>query len=380
MCAKKRKRIRKMNSATKSGRRVFRAPINQADGTAKGDVQWRYVTASGPESLFNDEQKGKASTQVEVKLPFGLPGLPTLPLTVYDDDGNQCVVELTYVRHPLNLVTHALEKGLKIKGDIRTLDMDGDSWGRITYTRAKVTLPYYCRIKPEAKVIGQSVSPIDVVSRKLLERVCVVLNKVIGVYVLHTNRYDLRELAPSDFLSYSAKHLLDGEKHNPTHVFYLNTLHVNSPEVVLPQATLDSISKVLGTPEALNLVYRLLFRARWSLELGNRRASVIDSVTGLEITLSAFVKERALRKGISEDRIKALLIDIGLSDNLKVLLRLVLSDREVSSLDDKLVERCSGTIRTRNEIVHEGLSDVDPTEVKKALDDITQFVQFLDKL
>jgi len=380
MCAKKRKQAKKRGSAIKRQRKVFRQTIIQANGAAAGQIRVRYaIVALDTETAFDDEQKARIATQIEVTIPFGLPGVPVLPITVYDDDGNQSVVELAYMRHPMNIVTHALGKMLA-KGDIRTLDMDGDSWGRIAYTHAKVTLPYYCRTKPGPSTDEQGAPTIDMASRKLLERVCVVLNKLIGVYVLHTNRYDIRELAPSDFLSYSAKHLLDGRTYNPIQVFYLNTLHVNSPQVVLPQASLDSMREVLGSPEALNLVYRLLFRARWSLELGNRRVAVIDAVTGLEMALSDFVRERALRKGISSGEIDKLLRDVGLSGNLKVLLPLVLTDSETDLLDDELVLRCSGEIRTRNKIVHEGLPDVDSAEVKRALDDITQFVQFLDAL
>lgn len=126
-----------------------------------------------------------------------------------------------------------------------------------------------------------------------------------------------------------------------------------------------------------DLSMALMTTAMRHFQNGEYRAAVVESVTAVEVGLSALIRERCKKKGISHNKFKDVSRDLGVAAYLKILLPLVVDAQELEAwsltyrerLADSLVplpsapqehegpasiKACIDLNKIRNCIVHEG--------------------------
>lgn len=139
----------------------------------------------------------------------------------------------------------------------------------------------------------------------------------------------------------------------------------------------EKMSSALGVEYAPELSSALMGNAKRYYENGEYRAAVVESVTALEVGLSALIRQRCKKKGISRQKFKDVSRDLGVATYLKVLLALVVEAKELeawrltrrerlaNSLDPLpsalqefegpgSIKACIDLNKIRNRIVHEG--------------------------
>jgi hypothetical protein len=138
--------------------------------------------------------------------------------------------------------------------------------------------------------------------------------------------------------------------------------------------TYAEISRLAGSAElALECPNdEILLQAQSFLQQENYRMTVLEAVIALEIAVSSTIRKKSKEEGISEDDIENFLIDVELSQCLKVVLRLLISEGLPSK---DVLSGCKGAIRIRNDVVHRARSSVTQKEAQDAVSNIQMFIE-----
>lgn len=122
----------------------------------------------------------------------------------------------------------------------------------------------------------------------------------------------------------------------------------------------------------------LLINAKQYLYETEYRHSILESVIALELVVSDYIRSKFRESGTLDRQADALIKDIGLTGNLKVLLPFMTHNQEKPS--NALLSRCTGSITVRNSIVHKGLGNVSSKQAEDALDSCTALISFIKSL
>jgi len=126
-----------------------------------------------------------------------------------------------------------------------------------------------------------------------------------------------------------------------------------------------------GENRILDTYDELLLQARSFLEQENFRMAILEAVIGLEIVVSSIVGKIASEEGISAGDTENFLLRVGPSDNLKIILRLLVPE---SLPNDEVISGCKSAITIRNSIVHKERFTVSKKEAEDAITKIEIFI------
>ena len=105
------------------------------------------------------------------------------------------------------------------------------------------------------------------------------------------------------------------------------------------------------------------------------RHSILESVIALELVISRFIREKCTKLGIGKKEVEKYIHDVGLTGNIKVTLKLLLTSGKLPK--EEVMQKCKGSIGIRNKIVHEGRKNVSETDAKDAIQYGKQMIDFL---
>lgn len=215
-----------------------------------------------------------------------------------------------------------------------------------------------------------------------LERIRLYVNNIIRSYRLVTketyNNGNITQMSRDQFLKLIIYGEIDKEGNlisQPRLIQYVKKLEFGVVDT-------ETYSEIAHLANSVNLIIErsndeILLQAKSFLEQENYRMAVLEAVIALEITVSSIIRRKAEEKGITEDEIENFMINVGLRGNLKVVLRLLVSE---SLPSEEILSGCKGAIAIRNDIVHRARSSVTPREAQDAINNIESFVNHVRQL
>ncbi len=275
-------------------------------------------------------------------------------------------------------IQHKQAGGWTLEGE-GTVEIALDKRGRFAHTRARLKLPG----KIDLHERGRQPRLINTPPRsRLKEIVLEVVNRFIDVVRFVTEEYQLGHISYPDILSYEVN-FWDGSNMIPAGVVILDSgtggfKLSTGPLPKFPEDKMQALTSLLEEGSDLDLSKTLVLDAKEAYLEEDFRKATTDSVTALEIRLSEFIRQRGQQLGVSADQIERFIVDVGLTGNLEVVLKLLLVGLEQP--DPKLVATCKGAITERNHILHRGKRLIAPTETEERIEAIQSFLIYLDRL
>jgi len=209
-----------------------------------------------------------------------------------------------------------------------------------------------------------------------LEQVRLFANKIFRAYRLVTkeafNSGTITQLAKQDFLRHVQYNEIDedgntvGELHT---LSYIHKLEIGDIE----DGEYSEIGRLVESP---NLILErsydeILLQAKSFFDQENFRMAVLEGVIALEIVVSSIISGIATEKGISRADTASFLEEVGLTDSLKIVLKLLIPE---SLPEEEVITNCKGAITIRNAIIHKERLSVSQREAQDAIANIETFI------
>jgi hypothetical protein len=236
-----------------------------------------HLTANSREYVQFGHRPNQAT--IEIDLPFRLSGMDGTHTAE-----NGLVVKLESIQHPLPVGAYNISFA-DIKGTVDNLSVEPDNWGLAGCTKVSVDVPGYLN-EPDHEQIAA-----------LMKTVCAAINYILDLYSLYTNNYNVRRVAPSDFVRIELRQHLSG-KTLRKFVWYFPSL-VKILFAPPPPPDPDLKRRIQGFKASYSIAYRLLVSALRSLATDDPRSSVIEATQALEAALFLYI-EAVLRADMTK--------------------------------------------------------------------------------
>lgn len=208
-------------------------------------------------------------------------------------------------------------------------------------------------------------------SKKAKEFTLKVVNNFLKIYRYHDKTaVHLVDLNPEDFFEFNYMYKGRG--------FFEMALAggITPTNPLLNFQVSNEIESALSNNFVLPFWEELLMNSEQYIYQVNFRHSILESVTALELIISDFIKKKCQEKSISIGDAKGYIKNIGLTGNVRITVRLLISD---DLPEDEVFEKCKAGITIRNEIVHEGRKEVNKNEAEDTLKASQKLIVFLNK-
>lgn len=290
------------------------------------------------------------STMVEFNLPFSL----LIPDGVYPLKLGSQSYRVHIRRITRKESIGSLSGGWIIEGT-GNIELPYDKWGRFSYSQVCVEMEGLVKNEP-----GSSSKFFDAPPRQKIKEIALkVINRFIDVYRTFTEEFHVELLSYPDILDYQIYYNING-KLNKVAMCSLSTgmggicISLGMPKYKTDEI-LEDIKYTLVNEKTLDLSEIYILNAKDAVLKEDFRRATLEGVIALELVLSEFIRRRGRAKGISNGDIDGFIKDVGLTGNIKISLKLLLSEDE--SIDEGLISTCRGAITVRNAIVHKGLRE-----------------------
>lgn len=262
-----------------------------------------------------------------------------------------------------------------------------DKYGMSGYTYVEIKFPWEMPKVDLGREVTLFVEPrISPPRNKNKEITIKFLNRLVEVVRIVYDNFYLRNVRYSDILSWN-QFYWNGKKRIPAASFLLDhgcggikvTAGKMSEEQVRKETeTLQRMRGILKNDTPIPLERIFLANAKDACLDEDFRMATLESVTALEIVLYQFIRSRGKELGISEEELEDFIVKVGLTGNLRIVLRMLTEGLEQP--DREVTGWCSGAIRTRNKILHEGLRDISPSETEHRIENIEKMIDYLIRI
>jgi hypothetical protein len=344
---------------------------------------------SGRYNLPNFEQYAAlgARTQIEVRLPFGVPGLQGTFEVAIASRHWQATFSPDYL--PISAVIVHLDEvegvlndegqlvALRSEGSTRrnqnptpVIALSPDRWGRSWRTRAQLLVdsfidPGYGSASPP--------SP-DEMAETVLTPACLCINRVLDTLAFVGGTPDLPHLTPSDFWSVRVMYIDAASQLLGNFVLSsLQTLWWGAYHARLYDAE-PSFRSTLTSPNGLSISDELLITSERKSHAGDFRGSIIDAVCAVEAAVGRYLDDFLTRQGMAAGLRKDFLGPHGLSLALRVAV-LIPAFVQLGVPAD-IVAAFGQANNKRNHIVHKG-ARANLSEAERARAASTMFIDCL---
>lgn len=137
----------------------------------------------------------------------------------------------------------------------------------------------------------------------------------------------------------------------------------------------NRLEKAINEKYQIPFWRELLLKTHHYFFVGDYRMSILESIIALEFVLATFIKNECKEKGISDGEAEKYIIDVGLSGNLKINIKLLLEKEKLPP--DIIFNKCKAGIKIRNAIIHEGRKFVSQKEVEETIWAVSEMIHFL---
>lgn len=225
---------------------------------------------------------------------------------------------------------------------------------------------------------------------RILSAVISRINRLISFARATKGQYWLTEfkpdwgMMPSIYCGFNAVAQIDGGKpfrFEPAYMHQMSFELHDGATSITEQEWIQVNAFVNGSARA-PLVGELLARAEYLIEAGHARGAITEAYTALEMSVSTFARNVSNMDAFSNPAVQKLgkkslakqIEHLGFSSSVLYLLPLVFSE-EILSLD--VVDNCSKAIELRNNIVHNGMRNVDAKVAVKAVKAFRKYCSIL---
>lgn len=261
-----------------------------------------------------------------------------------------------------------------------TMQIQFDKYGRSSYSRVEIRFPWQMDLEEHGRnpLLLGNIPP----RRKCKELALKFVNRFIEVIRYVTEEYWVEPVRYQDILSFE-QFYWDGKQRIRAGITLIDTgvggirLGTGHP-FQLSQEKIKQINALLRGGGELDISKILLMNAKNAILMEDFRLATLEAVTALETVLYDFVRKRGEQIGVSKERLEDFIVKVGLTGNLEIVLKILTEGLE--QIDGDTLELCKGAIKTRNNVLHEGLMDVPSTETERRILSIEKMILYLQKL
>ena len=153
------------------------------------------------------------------------------------------------------------------------------------------------------------------------------------------------------------------------------TVYSSGKETSVKQSDWSQVQEFVSGDSRPNLVLELLANAQLLIDEGRRRSAIIEAASALEIAVSEFAKTAKLNDLVVNDllsrfdtgNLRSQIEHLGFSGSVRYLLPLLFP---ADVLPTEILKSCQQVIEIRNNVVHYGQRDVNPTKIRPLVADI----------
>lgn len=255
-----------------------------------------------------------------------------------------------------------------------------DKYGKSSFSHVAITLPWIVNFTEKGRkptILG------DIPPRsKAKEIVLNFLNRFIEVVRYISEEYWVEYARYQDILSYEAFYW-DGKNKYPALIMMLDTgvggIGIgNVPPFQIEAEKMQRIKKILVDEEEVDASKIFLLNAKDACLQEDFRLAIIEGVTALEIVLYKFIRMQGENLEISEKELEDFIVKVGLTGNISIVMKMLTKGLEQA--DGKIMEKCKGAIKIRNNILHEGFREVSSTDTEERIMAIESMIEYLKRL
>ena len=298
-------------------------------------------------------------TLVEFDLPFALP----LPDGVYPLSLRKKTVMVK--------VSRIIRQEVQLKsasGEMRLVMP-----GMFDHTHVIVRMP--SKVDYKEKSTGSSLLSVPP-KRKVKELAIAYVNRLIDVVRIVEKQYHLERIGYQDVPAYRVWYWDGKVMSGALEIFLEKWLGPGGfPAKPVDPDQVKVISECLSKEEKLGLSENLILNAMNASFKEDYRKATLEAVMALEVGLSEFIRREGNAKGVQQDRIESFIVDVGLTANLEVVLRMLVPSSKLPEAN--VLAICKGAIKVRNDILHRGLEDVPAGETEKRIESVVAMMAYL---
>lgn len=312
-----------------------------------------------------------AHTVFSFRLPYAIP----IPDGTYPIRVGKHIAEISIKR-----VQRERVEGFSGTG---TIQMQFDKYGKSSFSSVQIKIPWAIDLSEKGRkplVLG------DIPPRsKAKETLLRFLNHFIETVRCVTEEYWVEPARYQDVLSYEVFYW-DGKRKYPAALAMLDTgvggfrIGTGHPFQIKPEK-MQELTDILTKELELDASKILLLNSKDACLQEDFRLAIIEAVTALEIVLYKFIRRQGEKIGIPKEHVETYITGpngIGLTGNISVILKMLTKGLE--QINDETIKECTGAIRIRNKILHEGFRDVTSTDTEKKIIAIEGMMTYLNRL
>jgi len=305
-----------------------------------------------------------------------------LPFIIPISDG---IYETNTEKSSASVKTTEIRKGTVPDSRAQGLETEAmfDKYGFSGHTHIDVIFPYEM---PKNNFTGRRVTLFitHIPSRpknKNKELAINVVNRLIDVVRIINGKYYLRNINYSDIPSWKlyywdGKKQIVGEEYETDYGIILIKATGISEEIAKGKNdTLEKIKSMLKNNDEIPIEQIFLANSKDACLEEDFRTATIESVVALEFVLYRFIIKKGFEIGINKEEFKKFIQDVGLTKNIKVVLKMLTVGLEQP--DEEVISKCLGAITVRNKIMHIGLSDIPPSETEDRIINIEKMINYI---
>jgi hypothetical protein len=207
------------------------------------------------------------------------------------------------------------------------------------------------------------------------------LNRFIDAVRYSTQEYWVERASYQDILSYNVSYW-DGKKSYPVGRMLIDTgvggIRIGGDPFQIKDEKLDELKEMLSKELPLDASRILLLNSKDACLQEDFRLAIIEGVAALEIVLYNFIKVQGKNLDIAEKELEEFIVKVGLTGSVTIVMKALSKDLE--QIDKDTLRECTGAIRIRNKILHEGLMDVGSTDTEERILAIEKMVDYLRRI
>lgn len=319
-----------------------------------------------------DEIPENAHTVFSFAIPYAIP----VPDGMYRVRVSEHTAEIS-----LRRIQNTQIRGYVVRASGRGyLQFPFDKYGRSSHSWIEMKIPFKINLFEEGRkplLLG------DIPTRtKDKEVVLLFLNRFIETVRYVTEEYWIEPIRYQDITEYEVSYWDGKQKYSAvTTGFSFGTgavaLGTGHPFTVIDEKKKE-IESILENELELDVSKVFLLNSKDACLQEDFRLAIIEAVTALEIVLDRFIKKQSRNLGISDKKIDAFIVDVGLTGNITVALKMLA--KGIEQIDDETVQECTGAITIRNHILHEGLREVTPNDTEEKIISIEKMIAYITRL
>jgi len=284
----------------------------------------------------------------------------------------------------------------------RDAEIPKDRFGRLAHTHVTVYIPYRILDDKDTFVYECPECGIELTSSSTMCSLCgatfaeekakkpghsiikrsaiKLLNIFLEAYRFYSKEYHIEPIKNADIVSFECDYMSRG-KHYSGYKYIIDTGSggvKSGSAFILPNDIHDELRDFLKQDRPIEIHELLLCSSKNHLLTEEYPLVLIEAVSSLEIVISNFIRKESKSAGISLKAVKKFIHDVGVSGEVKVVLKLL--TRGKAQLDDDIYKDCEGAITLRNKVIHAGFLKLDPTDIKRRFISIEKMLRYIQAL